>query len=132
MLWEAYMALVNDTQSAAARYTFDEAQRRIADYVVAGMMLMPTVPTFTEPRDALLAAALARDETDFRLMAKAFARRGAGSCAASPPRESQDLVGVLESYQLAPVIAILSVTMDELPQGAKGLSLELVRAQGRQ
>ena len=72
----------------------------MGDYVVTGMKLAPTNPTFTEQRDGILAAAAAADPADLAVLAQAFAKRGAGSCAVSPPRASQDLAGVVESFVL--------------------------------
>ena len=46
-------------------------------------------------------------------LAQAFARRGAGTCAVSPPRDSINLAGVVESFDLRPRIAIGEVRLDE-------------------
>ncbi len=48
------------------------------------MQLAPVSPTYTEQRDALLAAALASDQGDFLALAEAFARRGAGHVRRRP------------------------------------------------
>jgi large repetitive protein len=113
MLFEAYVALLKQTGSPGAPYTFAEARRRMSDYVVAGMKITPPDPTITEQRDAVLAAALAADPKDFALMAKGFAKRGAGTCAVSPPRQSKDFAGVVESFKLQPNLSLLSVTLDD-------------------
>jgi hypothetical protein len=94
MLWEAYNTLLD-------AHPFGEARRRMSDYVVAGMLLTPPNATYTEARDAILAAAGALDRDDALLMAAAFAGRGAGSCAVSPLRTSNDFIGVVESGTLA-------------------------------
>ena len=49
------------------------------------------------------------------LLAAAFARRGAGSCAESPPRDSLDFVGVVESYEVEPPIVLGAPTLDDSP-----------------
>ncbi|HRI72610.1 MAG TPA: M36 family metallopeptidase, partial [Polyangium sp.] len=98
MMWQAYSTLLQDTLGATPRYTFAQAKRTMADYVVGGMQLAPQDPTFTEQRDGILAAAEAADATDFARLAAGFAARGIGACAVSPPRDSTDLVGVVESY----------------------------------
>lgn len=113
MMFEGYAALLAESQGPEPRYTFDEARRRMADYVVAGMKLAPPEPTFTEQRDAILAAAFALDPKDMQLIAGGFAKRGAGSCARSPLRTSQDNTGVVESFALAPEIALLSVSLTD-------------------
>ena len=94
MLWEAYNALLD-------AHPFADARRRMSDYIVAGMMLTPPDATITEARDAILAATGALDTDDLLVMAAAFAGRGAGSCAVSPPQTSRDLIGVVESGTIA-------------------------------
>ncbi|MEP7121397.1 MAG: M36 family metallopeptidase [Byssovorax sp.] len=113
MMFEAYFALLAKTVGPNPAYTYAEAHRRMSDYVVAGMKITPTDPTFTEQRDAILAAAAAADPNDFDVMAKAFAKRGAGSCAVSPPRDSTDFAGVVESFTVNPNVQALSVTIDD-------------------
>ncbi|MFO0758701.1 MAG: M36 family metallopeptidase [Byssovorax sp.] len=113
MLFEAYVALLKKTTGPSPSYSFDEARRRMADYVVSGLKTAPTNPTYTEQRDAILAAAAAKDPEDLVTLAAAFAKRGAGSCAVSPPRASQDLTGVVESFTTVPNMAILGLTLDD-------------------
>jgi hypothetical protein len=112
MLFEGYVLLLKESKATNPRYTFDEARRRMQDYVVAGMKLAPADPTFTEQRDAILAAALAADEKDAMLLAQGFAKRGAGSCAVSPARESEDNSGVVESFEVTPALSIVSVKLE--------------------
>ncbi|APR80050.1 Chitinase [Minicystis rosea] len=111
MLHEAYVALLHESEAQSPRYTFEEARRRMADYVVAGLKLAPREPTFTEQRDAILAAALAADPADALLIAGGFAKRGAGSCAASPEKDTNDNSGVVESFVVAPAPQITSITL---------------------
>ncbi len=113
MLFEAYMSLLQKTVGANPVYSYAEAHRRMSDYVVAGMKLAPSDPTFTEQRDAILAAAVAADPDDFDAMAKAFAKRGAGSCAVSPPSDSTDFAGVVESFTVNPNVMALSIKVDD-------------------
>ncbi|HEX8113679.1 MAG TPA: M36 family metallopeptidase, partial [Kofleriaceae bacterium] len=82
------------------------ARRRMADYVVAGLLLTPPEATVTEGRDGILAAASALDTDDMILMAAAFAGRGAGSCAVSPPVTSATNTPVTESGTLAGKLAV--------------------------
>jgi len=126
MMWEAYVAL---QKAAAAGQTFDDVRRRMADYVVAGLQMTPRDATYTEQRDAILAAALAaRPDSDAAdpddlgaggsdviVLANAFARRGAGTCAIAPPRNSLNLVGVTESYDLRPRIGLGSIRVELAP-----------------
>lgn len=93
VLWEVYAALLNDP-----RYSFEQAQDRMKDYVIAGLKMTPNGPTFLEARDALLAVAAATDAGDFDLMAKAFAKRGMGFGAVAPDRNDDDHSGVVESF----------------------------------
>ena len=46
-------------------------------------------------------------------MAEAFARRGAGTCAISPPRFSTNLVGVTESFEVSANAVIGDVQLTE-------------------
>jgi hypothetical protein len=94
MLWEAYNVLLD-------AHSYADARRRMSDYVVAGLLLTPADATFTEARDAILAAASALDGDDMLLIAAAFAGRGAGTCAVSPERRALSNVGVIESGTLA-------------------------------
>jgi hypothetical protein len=104
MMWEALNVLADQHGVTVAR-------RRMSDYIVAGLLLAPTDPTFTEQRDALLAAASALDTDDMILMAAAFAGRGAGSCAISPSNDSPNNAGVVESGTLAGKLAVGGVSL---------------------
>ena len=99
MMWEALNVLADAHGPTIAR-------RRMSDYVVAGLLLHPPDATFTEARDAILAAASALDTDDMILMAAAFAGRGAGSCAVSPSNASATNAGVVESGTLAGKLAM--------------------------
>jgi hypothetical protein len=108
-LWECYAALLRDTQ----RLTFAQAQQRMKDYLVASMKLTPNSPTFLEARDALLAAAYVNDRADYVLFAKAFAKRGAGTRAVAPPRDSADHVGLVESFDAGKDVLMAGVEVVE-------------------
>lgn len=96
-LLEVYTGLLNDT----SRLSFDEARRRMGHYIVNGLKLTPALPTFTDARDALLAVAYATDEQDFELMKLAFAKRGMGAGAISPPGDGGFRhLGVVESFKV--------------------------------
>jgi hypothetical protein len=107
MMWEVLNVLADEHGATVAR-------RRMSDYVVAGLLLTPPEATFTEARDAILAAASALDTDDMILMAAAYAGRGAGSCAVSPLVTSPTNAGVVESGTLAGKFAVggLSLTDD--------------------
>jgi hypothetical protein len=98
MLWESYAAILRDTLGASPRLTFAEARDRMRDYIVAAYKLTPANPTLLEARDALLAAALARDPIDLERFSQAFARRGAGVFAVGPNRFDATNGGIVESY----------------------------------
>jgi len=93
MLWDGFVAMLNDK-----RYPAAEALARFKSYMVAGLQITPVFPTFTEARDSFLAAAQASDPADAALLRSAFAKRGMGIAAVSPPLESVDHTGVVESY----------------------------------
>ncbi|HMG21322.1 MAG TPA: M36 family metallopeptidase, partial [Kofleriaceae bacterium] len=94
MMWEVLNVLADEHGVTIAR-------RRMTDYIVTGLLLAPTNATFTEQRDAILVGASALDTDDMLLMAAAFAGRGVGSCAISPPRTSPVNLGVVESTTIA-------------------------------
>jgi hypothetical protein len=106
MLWEVYNVLLD-------QHDFAEARRRMSDYVVAGLLLTPPEATYTEARDAILAAAGAFDSDDMILMAAAFAGRGAGTCAVSPARNSPTMTGVVESGTIAAKLATSRATASD-------------------
>lgn len=104
MLWECYASLLRDN----VRLTFAQAQSRMKDYLVAAYKLTPNAPTLLEARDALLAAAYARDITDFGLFYAAFAKRGAGVGAIAPDRFSATNIGGVESFVVGGDLSIAS------------------------
>ena len=111
MLWEAYVSL---QRNRGAR-SFARAKRDFADYMVLGLQLAPIDATFTETRDAILAAArITGAAGDLQILADAFAVRGAGSCAVGPDASaSGDLGPVVESFATQPSIDVLSVELEE-------------------
>ena len=92
VLWDGFANLVNDD-----RHSFDEAKHRMLGYLVNGYKMTPVGPTYTEARDAILAAAYAKDPADYKLLLKAFADRGMGLGAVSPDRDNGKHTGVVES-----------------------------------
>lgn len=109
MMWEAYIAVIQ----AHPGLDFESVRRIMGDHIVAGMLLAPTDPTYTEQRDAILMAMHAADPGDFQVAAAAFAKRGAGSCAVSPPRASKDFLGVVEDFELRGAGSILGVSLSD-------------------
>ncbi|MDC0716656.1 M36 family metallopeptidase [Nannocystis bainbridge] len=110
MLWDSYVAL---QELHADDLGFEAVRRRMSDYVVAGMMLAPYEPTITERRDALLMAISATSEDDMLAVAAAFADRGAGTCAESPPRWSTTFEGVVEDYEVRGRGVLLGASFDD-------------------
>jgi len=115
MLWDSFVALINDD-----RHSFAEARSLMKDYLVAGYKMTPIAPTYTEARDAILAAAYANDPEDYKLILGAFARRGMGLGAESPSRFSTDHLGVVESYETE--LATFNVTAHNLNANYEGLT----------
>ncbi len=113
MLFDAYAGLIARTQLPNAPYGFEEARRRMGDYVEGGLKLAPKNPTYLEQRDAILAAAAATDPDDAEAIAQGFAARGAGTCAVSPARDSDTFTGVVESFEVKANVAIVSATIDD-------------------
>ncbi len=106
MMWEALNVLVDEHDVVIAR-------RRMTDYMVAGLLLTPPEATFTEGRDAILAAANALDTDDMLLMAAAFAGRGAGTCAVSPINTDTNNGGVVESGTVAAKLVVSRAAVAE-------------------
>ena len=91
-MFEVYVALLK------AGPSFTAARAKMARYVVAGLLMAPKDATPTETRDAILAAALPADRP---IMMAAFARRGMGSCAVTPARDSIDFVGIVDGFTVS-------------------------------
>lgn len=106
MMWEALNVLVDE-------HGVDVGRRRMADYMVAGLLLTPPNATYTEGRDGILAAASALDSDDMLLMAAAFAGRGAGSCAIPAPNTTAGNVGIVESGTLAGKLSAGGVSLTD-------------------
>ncbi len=88
MLWESYVALL---KTHGSRSGFDTVRRRMSEYVVAGLQMTPPDATYTEQRDALLAA-VAAAVTGARISARWPPRsRGAAPEAARFPRRENHL-----------------------------------------
>ena len=106
MMWQVFNILID-------QHGFDIAHRRMSDLVVAGMLLTPPEATFTEQRDALLAAASGLDTDDMLLMAGAFAGRGLGSCAVAPDNAALGNEGVVESGTIAAKLEVGAPTLTD-------------------
>lgn len=113
MLWECYAALLRDN----ARLTFQQAQDRMRAYLVAGYKTTPLLPTFVDARDAILAAAVANDPTDFALFSAAFAKRGLGMLAVPPEKEAAGNRPLTESFITGNAFQIVKVTLDDAISG---------------
>jgi hypothetical protein len=112
VLWEGYVAL----QQAGT--DFNAVRFKMAQYVVAGLMLAPNEASPMEMRNALLAAVLAAgNHEDHDLLMAAFARRGFGSCAVAPPPESQDFAELVESNTVAGNPQLAAFELDDSCDG---------------
>lgn len=115
-LWESYAALLNRED-----LSFSQAQSKMRDYVVAGLMITPFSPTYTEARDAILAAAIADDVENYNLMRAAFAKRGMGVNAVAPDRNSDNHAGVVEDFNVTGTnVELLSASFDTAYTGESG------------
>jgi extracellular elastinolytic metalloproteinase len=90
-LWEVFVNLV-------ALHGHAEGERRMLEYVIGGLKLTPSMPTFTQARDGILTAVSALDPGDLPDVWRGFAKRGMGVGAASPPATSTSLAGVVEDF----------------------------------
>ncbi|MCU0682198.1 MAG: M36 family metallopeptidase [Polyangiaceae bacterium] len=112
-LFEAYANLL-------AAHPFDEAKRRIADYMVGGMKLTPVEPTFTQQRDAILAYVAASDTDDFARVAAGFAKRGMGVGAVAPPLTSTTHNEVVENFELKGNVVLTALSFDDSVHACDG------------
>jgi len=111
MLWDVYVALLD-------AHGYDVARRRMSDIIVHGLAMAPFDATYTETRDALLTAISIEFPEDLERAAIAFAGRGAGSCAISPPRGSVDFNGVIESDTVSGRLTLGGVTVTDVDEHA--------------
>jgi large repetitive protein len=93
MLWQGYSALLQQPGA-----DFKTVRSNMARYVTSGLLIAPIDATPTETRDAILTATHAENKVDHEVLAAAFASRGFGSCAISPPRNSTTFVGIVEDF----------------------------------
>jgi extracellular elastinolytic metalloproteinase len=90
-LWEVFVNLVRKHEHA-------EAERRMLRYVINGLKLTPSRPTYTQARDGIISAITFLDNDDLSEAWAGFAKRGMGVDAVSPPSSSFSLAGVVESF----------------------------------
>ncbi|MEU5877663.1 M36 family metallopeptidase [Spirillospora sp. NPDC047279] len=90
-LWQVFVNLV-------ARHRHHHAERRMVHYMVGGLKLTPSQPTFVQARDAFIQAVTAIDRTDLAPVWRGFATRGMGNGAIAPASNSTTLNGVTESF----------------------------------
>lgn len=93
VLWQGFVNLVNH------HHDYNKAKDRMMSYLVNGYKMTPVGPTYTEARDAVLAAAYAKDPEDYKQLLAAFADRGMGLGAVSPDRNNDKHQGVVESFK---------------------------------
>jgi MYXO-CTERM domain-containing protein len=110
-VWTA--ALFDAYASLLAARPFDDAKRRMTDYVVGGMKMAPMEPSFTDQRDAILAYVISQDRDDFDRVAAAFAKRGFGVGAKSPPPASTTFNEVKEDNGLKGNVVVTAVALDD-------------------
>ena len=92
-LWEVFVNLV-------AAHGHATAEPLMLKYVIGGLKLTPSQPTFVQARDAIISAATAMQPTDVPLIWKGFAKRGLGKNAKAPPSSSSSLTEVVENFDV--------------------------------
>ena len=90
-LWEVFVNLV-------AQHGHTDAERLMLLYLVNGMKLTPSSPTFTQARDGFIDAVQNLGPADEPLAWRGFAKRGMGRGAQAPAATSTSLTGVVESF----------------------------------
>ncbi len=110
-LWEARANLIK-------KHGFATGNPLILQLVTDGMNFSPANPNFLQARDAiLLADRVANDGANQRELWAAFAKRGLGFSATSPP--STTTAGIRESFDLPDDLMILPI-VDWRPRGPVG------------
>jgi large repetitive protein len=113
-LFEAYANLIEAGKAATPPRSFDESQRLMAKYLVAGMKATPSNPTFVEQRDAILAAVYATKQfDDFTALAKGFAKRGLGVAAIAPIHTSMTLNEAEENFDYKGNLDFVEAAVDD-------------------
>ena len=113
-LFEAYTNLIDAGKVAMPPRTFEETQRLMAKYLVAGMKATPNEPTFVEQRDAILSAVYAtKAMDDFTALAKGFAKRGLGVAAVAPPATSMTLNEAVENMDYKGNLTFVEAAIDD-------------------
>lgn len=101
MLWQCFVNLSRAYGVATARV-------KITQYMIDGMKLTPSSPTFGQARDGVIAAANAANANanpkDAQILWQAFAFRGIGTAAVSPASGSNTHAGVVEDFTAAPAL----------------------------
>jgi extracellular elastinolytic metalloproteinase len=96
ILWEVFVNLV-------ATHGHAEGERRMLEYVVGGLKLTPSRPTFNQARDGIITTVSVLNAADLVPVWAGFAKRGMGVDAVSPASSSSSLTGVVESFE-SPVL----------------------------
>jgi len=92
-LWEVFVNLVK-------KYEHMEAERQMLTYVIGGLKITPSSPTYIEARDAIISAVTALNPENLPAIWKGFAKRGMGIDAVSPSSTSRNLRNVVESFNI--------------------------------
>lgn len=93
MIWDAWVGMLT-----SERFTFQQAEARMLEYIVAGMKAMPADPDFVQARDAMLTVVGAASSEDREIFMAAFANRGLGIGAVAPVKSDDAQLGAIESY----------------------------------
>ena len=123
ILWEVFVDLV-------AKHEHEEAERRMLTYIIGGLKLTPSQPTFTQARNGIIATVSAMHPEDLSTVWTGFAKRGLGVNAVSPPATSTSLAGVVESFETPAVPSAKVVLFDlgkTLESGVQGVLLPSAR-----
>jgi hypothetical protein len=100
VLWDITWLLINKYGHSSDLYGKTGGENEALDIILQGMKLQPVVPSFTQARDAIIAADLALNAgANYELLWSAFARRGLGVTAFTV--NSNSLV-VFTSFDPAP------------------------------
>jgi extracellular elastinolytic metalloproteinase len=101
MLWECFVGL-------GKAYGLPAGRDKVLQYTIDGLKGTPSQPTFTQARNAVIAAANAANPIanprDQQILWQAFAKRGIGTNAVSPASNSGNHAGVVEDFTASPAL----------------------------
>lgn len=92
-LWELFVAL-------CIKHGHAVAERLMLEHIIRGLKMTPLNPTFTQGRDSIIGSIAALTPADLGEAWAAFAKRGLGLRAVSPPQDSVFFNEAVENFDV--------------------------------